>query len=453
MAVATLGKIGVILSITWLIEEIIQRIQVTQMIMQRAQQMAKRQEGLGDKDPFKDVTIIVSPTETKGEYTVTVRMRLDMPLKVNAFTHPWMWKDMTVCGFIATEVSVSNKDTGRLEVFNEVGSGMWIDFPADQVLAPKEVTFRSKRFAKLAVWIDIPYRTGEIEAVAQMPYYSTSCPACTSRMGKTRCDWWERNPAKKAFIYHRVHGEEFPVPAKLFDEADAAYYAMRVAALQSDLQSFQSFLNDLKEAANFIENQWFRDDYPTWLLEEKIQEFAKMRDEAVRKLQEWRKTFEALADEIQVLFPEEAAKLRMKWKETPLPDVNALKTSFPRTQLEERIRKEEAKLADLTRKLEGNQAKLRSLSATYVAKLLDSARTEISNYLSALKKRDPALIATARAAVIAKVRAILEEYKAQRASLKAEEQSLRVQITNTDYFIKWLRGEIKTPSPPTVGGG
>ncbi|MEM1522953.1 MAG: hypothetical protein QXU69_08000 [Thermofilaceae archaeon] len=453
MAAAALGKIGVILSITWLIEEVIQRIQVAAMIAQRAQQMAKRQEGLGDKDPFKDVNLTVAPTETKGEYTVTVRLRLDMPLKVNAFSHPWMWKDMTVCGFVATEVSVSNKDTGRLEVFNEAGSGMWVDFPADQVLAPKEVSFRSRRFAKLALWIDIPYRTGEVEAVAQMPYYSTSCPACTSKLGQTRCDWWERNPAKKAFIYHRVHGEEFPVPAKLFDEADAAYYASRIAALQSDLQAFQSFLNDLKEAATFIETQWFRDDYPTWLLEERIRELARMREEAVRKLQEWRRTFEALADEMQVLFPEEAAKLRMKWRENPLPDVNALKTSFPRAQVEERIRREEAKLADLNKKLEENQAKQRSLSATYVAKLLDAARTEISSYLSALKKGDPALTATARAAAVAKARAILEEYKAKRASLKAEEQSLRTQIANTDDFIKWLRGEVKTPSPPTVGGG
>jgi hypothetical protein len=439
---AALGAIGQkvlnLMGVFWLIEEVVQRIQVAQMIQQRQQMIQARKKEKSPPNFLKSWSWTVAPGTAPGVYTYSIGLTTNVPTEPSGFyRHPYLVANFTVIGgappppmYLKTvDFHIVAPTWSRHSTFSakEADSGASMEFEAPKATHP--CLFVVLNYEGDAPKADIPTsrRTGEAVGIG------AGCG------GKWMADEVVVEYAAGKVYYTHVHACEIPIGEDEFEIADALFLQDRINALIAERDNLKAQLKDLGNQAERIARLYEREEFPDWYIK-RIYDSVYLRYQDL--VEAWKENTDALASLIDMLrriAPEDALKLKEALRSPkPIPTWEQLKQLAPRPDPTPHLNRVKIQIQEYSSAMSGYYAKAKGAAHKALAAIWDVGYDELKAYSKA--QTDAEKIAIAER-LLQKLPAEFWNHIGDMYLYLARYNGAKSKRDELDAYLRWYSGE------------
>jgi hypothetical protein len=386
-AAAALGSVGKAvlnaMGIFWLIEEVVQRIQVAQMIQQRQQMIQMRKQQKAPPSYLKSWDWTISPGALPGRYRYTISFTGNVPTEPSGFLrHPYISVAFTmVTGMAPGNIYL----TGATVEAKSPKFSYKASFDAGTIMTGASMSFEDAKATEVCLFWDFIYEM-DIPKVDRQPERKDGSwiGAGGGCGGEWRPDWAYIDWPNGKLYYHRVHADPMSFGEEPFQVADALQLQSQIDALINARENLKSELKDLESLAERVARYYERVEYPDWFIRQVYDNIYQRYQELARAWKENTDAIRKLLDQLSAIAPEDASAIAKSLRDPkPMPEWTQLKAMVARpdpTGYLERVKGEMNRYRNL---MVGHYAEAKSAAHKALESLWRNARDLFSAYARA----------------------------------------------------------------------
>lgn len=384
---ATLGTVGKAvvnaMGIFWLIEEVVQRIQVAQMIQQRQQAIQARKKEKPPPSYLKSWDWTISAGSAPGRYKYTLSFTANVPTEPTGF-----YRHVFLSTAFYAIVGMTPIDIHLARATVEIKSPKFsykYSFDADAITSGATIQFEDVKSTEICLFWDFTYEA-TINPLPLPPQTRDGSwiGAGGGCGGEWRPDWVHIDWPNGRLDYHRVHADPLQFGEEPFQIADALQLQDQINALIGARENLKAELRDLAGLAERAARYYERVEYPDWFIQQIYDNIHQRYQELVKAWKDNTDAIRKLLDQLSTLAPEDASAFAKNLRDPkPMPEWPQLKTLIARPDPSSYLDRVKGELNRYRNLMVGYYADAKSAAHKALESLWRNARDLFSAYTRA----------------------------------------------------------------------
>jgi hypothetical protein len=439
---AALGSIGKAvlnaMGIFWLVEEVVQRIQVAQMIQQKQQMIQMRKQEKKPPSYLKSWDWTISAGSQPGRYKYTLSFTGNVPTEPTGF-----YRHVFLSSAFYFLAGVTPTDIHLARASVQVKSPKFsykFSFDADTIMSGATITFEDVKSTEICLHWDFTYEG----SVTPIPLPPRTTDGAALGMGggcggEWNPDWVHIDWQAGKLEYHRIHADPMSFGEEPFQVADALQLQSQIDNLFNARDQLRSELKDLENLAERVARYYERVEYPDWFIQQVYDNIYQRYQELAKAWSENTDAIRKLLDQLSAIAPEDAGKISKSLRDPkPMPQWPQLKTLIARPDPTGYLDRVKGQAEAYANKADG--AEKHALSAAWKAlySVWNNCGAEYKEYVSA---KTPSEQELALKKLAAKIPADFWDYIGDMYNYLGQKRDYESRAKQLNDFLAWYRHE------------
>jgi hypothetical protein len=439
---AALGAIGQkvlnLMGVFWLIEEVVQRIQVAQMIQQRQQMIQARKKEKGPPSYLKSWDWTISAGSAPGRYKYTLSFTGNVPTEPSGFLrHPSLSMAFTmVTGMAPGNVYLK---AASVEAKSPKFSYKF-SFSAIDIDSGVTVQFEDVKATEICLFWDFTYEM-DVPRMGKQPERKDGSwiGAGGGCGGEWRPDWALIDWPNGKLYYHRVHADPMSFGEEPFQIADALQLQSQIDNLMNARDQLKSELKDLASLAERVARYYERVEYPDWFVKRYYDNIYQRYQELVKAWRENTDAIRKILDQLSAIAPEDAGKISKTLRDPkPMPSWDDIKQMVPKPDPTPHLNRVRNEVGRYAFQMNGYYAEAKSAAHKALAAVWSVGYDEFKAYSKAQTDAEKIAIANR---LLQKLPAAFWDYIGDMYRALANYKNAEARYEELDAYLRWYSGE------------